>query len=54
MWRKALAAEDNRQPLLRGKTCRAAKGRLKEHESGVTSVCAHQEYKKWLREQWRI
>lgn len=46
MWRKTLAAQENRQPLLREKSCRAAKQRMKEYESSVRSVCGHQEWRK--------
>jgi len=46
MWRKALAAQENGQPLLREKRCRAAKQRMKECESAVKSVCEHQEWRK--------
>lgn len=46
VWRKALAAQENGQPLLRGKSCRAAKQSMKECESAVRSMQGHQEQRK--------
>ena len=46
VWRKALAAQENGQPLLREKSGRAAKQRMNVYESAVRSVHGHQEWRK--------
>lgn len=53
MWREALAAQENRQPLLREKSCRAAEQRMEEQESAVGSgICCRIRDGERLRKQW--
>ena len=41
-----MATQENRQPLWREKSCRAAKQSMKEYESTVRSVHGHQAWRK--------